>query len=268
MSDSITAGDISNSQAIAIGDGAAATVVYNLPDTRPHSVNNLTPFNPNFTGRYATLTAVADAFDASDDSIVVTQAISGMGGVGKTQAALAYAHLHRDRYDIIWRLQADDTTALDNDLRQLGETLGLDAAAKDAPTMRRMVLSHLSTSRKATLLLYDNADRIEPRDLRPYLPSDCHLLITSRRDDSQWSGLARTLTLGTFTEAEAMAFWARRMERELEREEEGGFAALGEELGHLPLALEQAAAFMLKRKKGAAAYLKQFKERRAALWAR
>ena len=36
----------------------------------------------------------------------------------------------------------------------------------------------------------------DARDLRPYLPSGCHLLITSRRDDSQWRGLARTLTLG------------------------------------------------------------------------
>ncbi|MCP4360981.1 MAG: tetratricopeptide repeat protein [Chloroflexi bacterium] len=265
MSDSITVGDMSDSQATAIGDGATVVVnQYNLPPPRPESVNNLLPFNLNFIGRQACLSAIANNFTSAAGSIVVTQAISGLGGIGKTQVALAYAHTHRDQYDIIWQLQADSSVALNNSLRLLGETLELDIEGKDGPTLRSIVLSYLSAGKKEALLLYDNADQITPRDLRPYLPSGCHLLITSRRDDSQWSGMARPLTLGTFTEEEAMAFWQRRLQRDPEPKLEELAAALG----YLPLALEQAAAFMLKRKKSAAAYRKQFNERRAALWAR
>ncbi|MCP4419568.1 MAG: hypothetical protein GY805_23395, partial [Chloroflexi bacterium] len=223
MSDSTKIGDISNSQGVAIGKGAKATVNnYILPQPRPDSVNNLPPFNPNFSGRQEQLTAIADSFSAADGSIVVTQAISGMGGVGKTQVALAYAHTQRDKYDILWLLQADDPVTLDNDLRQLGETLELDLLGKDAPTIRRMILSHLSSSKKAVLLLYDNADQIAPRALRPYLPSNCHLLITSRRDSSQWGGMANTLTLGVFTEDEVMGFWQRRLGRGAEEQGSGG----------------------------------------------
>ncbi|MCP4426300.1 MAG: hypothetical protein GY803_17550, partial [Chloroflexi bacterium] len=220
------------------------------------------------------LSAIAANFTSTAGSIVVTQAISGMGGVGKTQVALAYAHTQRDKYDINWLLHADDTPTLDNGLRQLGETLELDIAGKDAPTQRSIVLSHLSSSKKEVLLLYDNADQIAPRDLRPYLPSGCHLLITSRRDDSQWSETARTLTLGTFTEAEAEAFWRKRLDstaevgllskaRLLDREE------LAEALGRLPLAMEQAAAFMqTPPKMTASVYTEKFKTERDRLWER
>ena len=282
MSNSIEVGDMSNNQATAIGDGASATVVYKLPPPRPKSVNNLRPFNLNFTGRQAQLTAIAANFSQAlpdpaplaQMPLVVTQAISGMGGVGKTQLALAYAHIHRDKYDIIWRLQADDTTVLDNDLRQLGETLALDVAGKDMATMRNIVLSHLSSSKKDVLLLYDNADQMTPRNLRHYLPSNCHLLITSRRDDAQWCGMARPLSLGTFTEDEAMAFWQRRLDtaaevgllpkvRLLNRKE------LAEVLGYLPLAMEQAAAFMLQPPKMTPQmYMEKFKTERDKLWER
>ncbi len=275
MSDSTTVGDIRNSQAIAIGENASATVI-NLPQPRPDAVSNLPLFNPNFTGRQKQLADIATHFTPSSLSpqhspLIITQAISGIGGVGKTEIALAYAHTHSDQYDIIWQLQADNTLALDHSLRQLGMTLQLDVIDKDAPTLRSIVLSYLSRSKKDVLLLYDNADEIAPRDLRPYLPTACHLLITSRRDHSQWSGIARTVTLGTFTEAEAEGFWERRMGDGAGVQGSGGDGEWGElakELGYLPLAMEQAAAFMLQRKKSATAYLQQFTERRTALWAR
>jgi tetratricopeptide (TPR) repeat protein len=76
--------------------------------------------------------------------------------------------------------------------------------------------------------------------------------------------LARTLTLGTFTAAEAMVFWEQRLGVGEQAERE----ALASALGYLPLAVEQAAAFMLKRHISPTAYLTRFQERRAALWAR
>ncbi|MCA9919374.1 MAG: hypothetical protein KC445_15550, partial [Anaerolineales bacterium] len=105
-------------------------------------------------------------------------------------------------------------------------------------------------------------DELTPRDLRPYLPGGGHLLITSRRATAHWQAFGQTLALDTFTQAEAAAFW---QERKLPDAPE--LAKLAKELGYLPLALEQAAAFMQVQQLPAADYLAWFREARDSLWA-
>ena len=227
---------------------------------------HLPPPNPNFSGRAALLNDIRSAFQTPQSQIAITQAIAGLGGVGKTQLALAYAHAHREEYDLIWQLQADDAAVLDNDLRGLGLALRLPVRDVDAPTARRLVLSWLNGSDQRWLLLYDNADRMGAGDLRPYLPGGGgHALITSRRP--HWPG-AQVVRLDVFTADEAAAFWLKRIGRKMEIEEEEALAQLAGELGRLPLALEQAAAYMARRQKTAAQYLALYRARRRELWAR
>ncbi len=123
MSDSITVGNIHNSIGAAIGRGATSIVHLTnntLPDDdRPKAAIHLPQLAAAFTGRLTHIQAIAGGFSHSPlatrpSPLVVTQAISGLGGVGKTQAALAYAHLYRPAYDIIWQLSADNTVALDD----------------------------------------------------------------------------------------------------------------------------------------------------------
>ncbi|HFQ93451.1 MAG TPA: hypothetical protein ENK32_05545, partial [Anaerolineae bacterium] len=145
-------------------------------------LDNLPPPNPNFTGRRAQLAAIQTAFQNPKNPVAITQTIAGLGGVGKTQLALAYAHAQRDAYDLIWLLRADDPAALDGGLRQLGAALRLPVQNVDAPTARQIVLGWLNGGHKRWLLLYDNADAIKPGELRPYLPGGAgHVLITSRQ---------------------------------------------------------------------------------------
>ncbi|MCP4425659.1 MAG: hypothetical protein GY803_14280, partial [Chloroflexi bacterium] len=64
---------------------------------------------------------------------------------------------HRDAYDLVWQLRADEPATLDSDLRQLGAALHLPIQNADAPTARRLVLgwlngSNYSASRGATHL--------------------------------------------------------------------------------------------------------------------
>ncbi|MCP5096507.1 MAG: tetratricopeptide repeat protein, partial [Chloroflexi bacterium] len=262
MSGEIRTDNIDKSIGVAVGRGATANVTLTLPDTRPEAVIHLPPLNERFTGRTAQLAAIAKTFGEKDNRIAITQAISGLGGVGKTQLAIAYAYTHRDQYDMIWLLQADGTITLDSELRQLGTTLGLDLTNIDADTARKMVLSALGTSKKQWLLLYDNADNIPPRELRHYLPSGGHLLITSRRAATQWGNVARPLILETFTPDEADAFWQNHS-----FSAEDVLTDLTAALDHLPLAMEQAAAFMHKQQMAPADYLAWFKEQRDSLWA-
>ena len=263
--DEINIGDVSNSQAIAAGRNARASVTNNyiLPDYRPDAVYNLPQPNPHFVGRAAQLEIIAANFASAANPLVVTQAIAGLGGVGKTQLALAYAHTRRDQYDMLWLLRANDVPTLNNELRLLGVTLELSTPeVQDADVIRTKVLNHLSSSKKRWLLLYDNVDELTPRELRPYLPGGGHLLITSRRAAAHWQAFGQTLALDTFTEAEATAFW---QERKLPTAPE--LATLAQELGYLPLALEQAAAFMQVQQLPAAEYLAWFREARDSLWA-
>ena len=228
-------------------------------------LDNLPPPNPNFVGRRERLAAIQTAFQNPKSPVAITQAIAGLGGVGKTQLALAYAHDQRDAYDLIWLLRADDPATLDGGLRQLGTVLRLPVQNVDAPTARQMVLGWLNGGHKRWLLLYDNADAIKPGELRPYLPGGAgHVLITSRQ--TRWPQ-AQMVRLDVFTAEEAAGFWQRRLSQRFVKS--GRFdKSLAAELGYLPLAMEQAAAYMLARGKTPGDYLRLYRQRRADLWQR
>ena len=57
------------------------------------------------------------------------QVISGMGGVGKTEIATEYIHLHRDKYEIIWWIRAEHHDRVRDALVNLGQRLELRLAA-------------------------------------------------------------------------------------------------------------------------------------------
>ena len=68
--------------------------------------HNLPEQNPYFTGREVLLEALHSALTAGEQVVLIqAQAISGLGGIGKSQLALAYAIVIRESYhDILWAL--------------------------------------------------------------------------------------------------------------------------------------------------------------------
>jgi hypothetical protein len=78
--------------------------------------------NPNFTGRDGLLKRIHDSFQKEQASIAITQAIAGLGGIGKTQLALAYAYAYQGRYDLIWWLNAESDLALAEEMMTLGRS--------------------------------------------------------------------------------------------------------------------------------------------------
>ena len=69
---------------------------------------NLPMVAPAFTGRDRELDQVADSALAVADRAVITQAISGLGGVGKSQLAARYLQLRANGYDIVAWIRAED----------------------------------------------------------------------------------------------------------------------------------------------------------------
>ncbi|WP_420628166.1 tetratricopeptide repeat protein [Candidatus Leptofilum sp.] len=241
------------------------------------SIKNLVPpphipyhQNKLFTGREEWLTKLHDALH-QDEPVAVTQAVAGLGGVGKTQLALAYCYRHLNDYDLIQWLRADDAVTLGGELAELAYRLGLARrSVTDQPALHQLALNWLHTTNKRWLLVYDNADAIQPNELRPFLPKMGHgaCLITSRNPN--WGGLAQTLRLTHFSDAEAVAFLLGQSEMSSEAiaaHPQGADAkALAHLLGNLPLALEHARAYVEQTGCTLADYASYFANERAELW--
>jgi TIR domain-containing protein/tetratricopeptide repeat protein/NB-ARC domain-containing protein len=213
--------------------GDLVAIVDNRKAAHPPVAWNVPPRNPNFTGRRTELDLLADSLVAA--SAVTVQGLVGMGGVGKTQLAIEYAHQHAHDYEVVWWLNAEDHALLPGQLSELGREMGLPAAP-DANATVRAVQRELR-HRERWLLIFDNADDAET--VRSLLPAGAgHVLVTTRR--AGFRALGPVLPLGVLPRAESVALLRKRAP-DLDNAEGDALAGL---LGDLPLALDQASAFM------------------------
>ncbi len=236
------------------------------PTTTPVTSSALRPVwnvphdkNLNFTGREALLSALEQGLAAGKPA-ALTQALAGLGGVGKTQTAVEYAWRHKADYQIVWWLRSEQTTTLAADFAALAKPL--DLKEKDAQdqtaiidAVRRWLEHH-----PGWLLIFDNA--VDKKHVAPYLPQGAagHVLITTR--SQVWQGVAAALSVKTWERTESVAF----LEQFKTAKDPAGADAVAHALGDLPLALAQAAAYMDETVTSYADYLNLFNTRRAALW--
>ncbi|WP_406435697.1 FxSxx-COOH system tetratricopeptide repeat protein [Streptomyces sp. NBC_00631] len=196
------------------------------------------PNNPNFTGREELLAQVHDQLLTGDTSAVLPHTLHGMGGVGKSQIAIEYVYRHSSEYDVIWWIPSEQPTMILTALTELAHRLGLNVgteANRAVPAVREALRRGEPFDR--WLLVFDNAENVEA--VRPYFPTGGtgKILITSR--NQEWDRVARTLSVDVFTREESKALLRRRA-RDLS---DADADLLAEELGDLPLAIEQAAAW-------------------------
>ncbi|MDJ0708292.1 MAG: tetratricopeptide repeat protein [Leptolyngbyaceae cyanobacterium MO_188.B28] len=231
----------------------------NAPAPKPWNV----PYerNPFFTGREEVLQTLHRQLNQdSAAALSQIQAISGLGGIGKTQTAVEYAYRYRADYDAVFWVRADTTLELSSGYVTIAQLL--DLPQKDSPETDDVVQAvKLRLTRNTNwLLIFDNADHPElVQHFKPrFEPTGAkgHLLITSRAQDFQDLGIARPVEMKTLEPEDAFAFLWRRSGRgelsvQLPGEENAEIQAakqLAEELGYLPLALEQAAAYLVAKK--------------------
>ncbi|TDC96980.1 FxSxx-COOH system tetratricopeptide repeat protein [Actinomadura sp. 7K507] len=214
--------------------------------------------NAVFTGRGRLLEAIRDELLGATRRIVAPIALHGLGGVGKTQVALEYAHRFKADYDLVWWISAQSTDSIRSALAGLAAQLELrvgDSLADAAGAALEALRRGEPTSR--WLLIFDNAD--DPEELASYLPGgDGHVLITSR--DPAWTQLATPLEVDVFTESEA----AEHLMRRVQEISEENARKIGKALGHLPLAIEQAAAWLASTFMPASEYLDELEHETAS----
>jgi tetratricopeptide (TPR) repeat protein len=221
--------------------------------------------NPFFTGREEILGRLRAALTA-DGATALTQAIRGLGGIGKTQTALEYCYRHRDAYRAVFWVRADTTTDLLADYRRIAALLDLpEQDAQDAAETREAVKRWLA-GHEGYLLVLDNADA--PALVKAFLPPDPggHILITSRAHQFARLNVGRAMELPVLPEADAVTFLLRRTDRDtVPPEERAAAVALADELGGLPLALEQAGAYIAVHQSQFQDYLATYRRRQLDL---
>ena len=204
---------------------------------QPSLWRGVPPRNPNFTGRQDLLLAMRSQLSQVGITALVPIALRGLGGVGKTQAAIEYAHRFAADYDLIGWIAGEASTQLRNELAALAPDLGVPRA-DDVEVTLRAVRDALNRGVPYTrwLLVVDNAD--DPDTLMRYLPqAGGQILITSR--NQRWGEFATTYQVGEFTREESIALIRLRGKDISEQDAD----RLADRLGDLPIAVEQAAAW-------------------------
>ncbi|MFH0520833.1 FxSxx-COOH system tetratricopeptide repeat protein [Streptomyces sp. M41] len=187
--------------------------------------------NRDFSGREAQIVQLRDSLLSGRQSVVY--ALHGMGGIGKTQIAVEYAHRFASQYDLVWWIDAEQSDQIPIHYTELADRIGVALAEAGAEHNARMLLQHLRT-RPRWLIILDNAE--DPEQIEPWLPEGPgHVLITSRNPN--WRRLAHTTALDVFSRADSLAYLRTRISGIAEQQAD----TLAQELGDLPLALAQAA---------------------------
>ncbi|EDN98515.1 hypothetical protein SS1G_13374 [Sclerotinia sclerotiorum 1980 UF-70] len=132
-------------------------------DLKDNTASFIVPFgrNLNFTGRGTQLTEVeAKLFTGGR---VTKVAITGLGGIGKTQLLLELVYRIRDRYKdclVIW-IPATNTESLHQAYREVARQLKIPGSDEDKADAKKLVQNYLSKeSAGRWLLVFDNADDV------------------------------------------------------------------------------------------------------------
>jgi hypothetical protein len=208
------------------------------------------PRNPNFIGREDYLERLHQELN-SGKFAAVTQAIAGLGGIGKTQLALEYSYRYDDEYNVIWWVRSEQEETRLDDLQALGQTLGQSTSGMEVSQSITATLGWLDRNDK-WLLVFDNVER--PSHIRDLLPKARrgHIIITSRYH--AWQEVAQTVSLAVWSPGEAISYLSKRTRQQ----NDTAAAAIAEALGYLPLALVQAAAYIEETGCSFAHYLELF----------
>ncbi len=231
--------------------------------------------NALFTGRDELLRQLHCALNRNS-LIAVTQpqALCGLGGIGKTQTVIEYAYRYCGDYDRVFWIKADTRENVLSDMLHIATLLELSERSAQEPSVTVAAVKRWLQMHRDWLLIFDNADDLTL--IRDALPAtyEGHILLTTR---AQAMGrLARRFDIEVMDEETGALFVLRRsghipshgVLNDADESERAVAMELVRELGGLPLALDQAGAYMEESPCSIVEYLQLYKQERLTLLAR
>jgi hypothetical protein len=211
--------------------GAPPTGGVRVPGSLP-SVWNVRRRNPVFTGRHRELAELRQRLCSGQRALV--QALHGIGGVGKTELAVEYAHLYANEYEMVWWIDAERPELIAEQVAALATAAGwTDLMSEPMSASDDRVFRRLQQN-SGWLLVYDNAESVDA--IAPMIPDGSgHVVITSR--SPRTGGIASPLPVGVLHRSASLQL----LRTEAPALSAGDAERLADATGDLPLALGQAA---------------------------
>jgi hypothetical protein len=241
----------------------------------PNQIENkfLVPFqaNPKFIGRTQLLQTLKQKLsDIAPKHYNHRIALYGMGGIGKTQCALGYVNANRDAYERIYWITAVDRTSLLSGYQSVAKAARLHYLQNANPTeIADEVLSWLRQQR-GWLLVIDNLDDIQVANgLLPENGSQKHTIITTRNPNAE--GIPAEPLEVPLLDADSsidLLSTLSKISIQPDSTEEHQAAEIVQKLGYLPLAIEQAAAYVREVTADFSAFLEEYERnhKRLHMW--
>ena len=194
--------------------------------------------NRRFAGRSEFSERLRDALTASGTGGRL--ALVGMHGVGKTQLALEYVYRFAAAYDIVWWISAEEPARLRTGLADLAAQLGLAAGTSvDKQIASAQEALRRGEPSRRSLIVIDNLE--DPSELQKLLPSSTgHIIVTSRNLAWNQDRTVDVHEVDVFSRAESVSLLTQRVEGLAPADAD----RLADKLGDLPLALDQASAWL------------------------
>ena len=219
-----------------------SSILWNLPHQR----------NLCFTGREEIFARLHDALNSHSPGNLEAQilAISGLGGIGKTQLALEYAYRYSDEYQAVFWVRAETPDELMVDFAAIAGVLKLTENQPQSQREATQAVKQWFSEHADWLLVLDNLESLAP--LNDFIPfkSKGHVILTTRLQST--GSFVRRLDLGKMTLDEGAILLLRRA-KQIEPEETLEHLCASDRivarqisqfLDGLPLALDQAGAYI------------------------
>jgi len=229
--------------------------------------------NAFFTGREDILQLLGDTFLAQHSSPVprLPLALSGLGGVGKSQIALEYAYRYREHYHTVLWLHAASYQGLIADVTAVADLLDLPGTDAAKPEQFIEALKERLTQLTRWLIIFDNIENLQM--LEGFLPAEIkgHLLLTTRSQNTGTHAHRIAVEpLDNNTGAELLLHRAKLISIESTLEHMAAADAatarsLSADMGGLPLALDQAGAYVEETAVSLSEYVTRYQEEHSYL---
>jgi tetratricopeptide (TPR) repeat protein len=250
----------------------AATPAPRFPGTLPPIW--MVPFrrNPFFTGREVLLSQLYEQLHQQQTAALTqTQAISGLGGIGKTQTAVEYAYRYQHDYQAVLWATATTRVSLLAEFVKIADVLHLSDHAAHEQEQLVEAVKHWLHTQTDWLIILDNADDVQ--FAQEFMPQGGkgHILLTTRAqalgtltasldvekmdtEEGSLLLLRRAHVLPPGATLETVSAADRQLAEKLVQQVDG-----------LPLALDQAGAYIEETGCSLAAYVQLYQTRSSEL---